>query len=314
MTTKEPISTEVLQGLLLEVSEFIRLFDASNDLMRKIGGPPKRLIESLVSLEYLCNSAAASILFSLHHSYTNEAMILLRSLLEGHAKFMALLLHKSGPVVADWEYNECLVLVGVEAQLRSLGRQKSVIAGLEPITHSVEMKRDMVHVVEEQIQQLSELVVKLRETKHPVRKEKVSKNELELISKRWEPANLFTYISGPKRFPYSRAIQTYRTTSSFSHFTAESLIDLPNPLIPGMKISPSIDDGTRLIVDVLSLLADRHFLLLHVFTELVPARMDAGLVRLFRKLSSLGISVSLEYLGVMQIVNIEGNQISVVPG
>lgn len=313
MTKKDSVSTEVLHDLLLETSEFIRFFTGSTDLMRRIGGPSKRLIESLVSLEYLCNSVAASILFSLYHSYANEAMILLRSLLEGHAKFMALLLHRDGPEVADWEYNECLVLLGIEAQLRSLGRQKSVIASLDPLTHPEEMKRYMVHVVEEQIQQLSSQVVNLRETKHPIKKDKVSKNELELIAKRWEPANLFTYISGPKRFPYSRAIQTYRTTSSYSHFTAESLIDLPNPLVPGMKMVLNNDDGTRFIVDVLSLLADRHFLLLHALGELVPARMDASLVGLFRKLSSLGISVGLEYLGAMRIVSIEGAQISIVP-
>ncbi len=235
MSDQNELSENEFRELLRDLVHFFETYTATADLIRIASGPPRRFLESLVTMEVYLNSLSSNMLLSLYQFYSIEVEIIRRSLLEGHAKFMALILHPEGHEIADWQYNDCLVLLHLESRKRSLAHQKSTIVRLPDWSYLPDQKEMMAASIEFELRELGKLILDRSKTSNPLTGVRLSEKYKVAVRKHWEVANLFINYTGFGRYPYSKAIKSYREASSISHFSAETLQRVPAPLRPTIK-------------------------------------------------------------------------------
>jgi hypothetical protein len=294
----------------IDAGEYIRSFSINRELLRRIDGPSKAQFDTLIELDFFCNSFAAATLKLAAESFPNEALPLRRGLLEGQLKFLYLFIHKGGFDNACWEYMHCLPHLSLETQVRKLHQRRKELTASKLL--AAEQKEPLLKEIGER---LAELYSSLQHNKKVFKWPKGRPNPLtdsKNIRKRWETDTLLREVNASGqllRFPIH---DLYSLSSAVHHFAYEVFPKgLADVVTDKTRILATSSDSASLIRECVLFPAYRFFVLSSRVSNAKNLQLDSEYLRLIRRASSVGVVIPPECMGPYNVIGVDGNKVTV---
>lgn len=290
--------------------------DVVNQALRSTPGMPGWVYSTLRSLDAMSNSIACTVLGLLIEKRQTEAMILMRSLLEAHAKFVYIVSREKVDKAA-WEYNRVLPWHSLFQDFKKIN--DTYIPLLEKLKRESARYPFQTMSFTDDISSLRARAAHLKPlTKDlpvdPETGKRISRDDVQKIATKWEWRRIVEEISNRGLVSFLYLIERYSFYSKMSHFDSTMLVEVPRDLKGVPFHATENNQALSLLYECLAMSVDRYrvvvgrFRLTNINQE--PGAVPAEFVKTFRILLSLGFKdVSPIYLGAFTVKEVDGNKI-----